>query len=469
MDRSVRIFIVIFASVLAGCAMGPDFEEPVVETPESYRADTFDSLRIDPRLELSWWELFEDTVLDTLIATSLRENKSTQIAASRIEEARAALGFTKADIYPRIDIAGGASRGNLTGTNKTETINENYFLAPALSWEIDFWGKFRRSNEAAASELMATEYSLRSVQLSIISEVARTYFLLLDYMHRLDVSRNTVESRKGSLDIIQQRFDKGIIPELDVNQAEIQLEIAVGAVPVYERLLAVTENALSVLLGRAPADLGLYGDILDRTIPPDIPPGIPSGLLDRRPDIMQAKYLAKAQNARIGVAQAMRLPAISLTGILGLASDDLSTFTTGDPAWSVAGSLVGPIYNFGKNSRRVDIERERARQSLLRYENTVLEAFREVDDALTGVRTYREQMEAAERKLAAARNAARLAAERYDKGVTSYLEVLETERTLFGVELELSELRQTYLNSYILLYKSLGGGWGPQGEEEPSD
>ncbi len=469
MDRSVRIFIVIFTAVLAGCAMGPDFEEPVVETPESYRADTFDSLRIDPRLELAWWDLFEDAVLDSLIATALRENKTALIAASRIEEARAALGFTKADIYPKLDIVGGASRGNLLGTNKSETINENYYLAPALSWEIDFWGKFRRSNEAAASELMASEYSLRSVQLSLISEVARTYFLLLDYMHRLDISRHTVESRKGSLHIIQQRFDKGIIPELDVNQAEIQLEIAVGAVPVYERLIAVTENALSVLLGRTPADLGLYGDIFDRTIPPDIPPGIPSGLLDRRPDILQAKYLAKAQNARIGVAQAMRLPAIGLTGILGFASDDLSTFTTGDAAWSVAGTLAGPIFNFGKNSRRVDIERERAWQSVLQYENTVLEAFREVEDALTGVRTYRDQMEAAERKLAAARNAARLSAERYDKGVTSYLEVLETERTLFGVELELSELRQTYLNSYILLYKSLGGGWGPEGEEESSD
>jgi multidrug efflux system outer membrane protein len=207
------------------------------------------------------------------------------------------------------------------------------------------------------------------------------------------------------------------------------------------------------------------GDISRRTVPPDIPPGLPSELLDRRPDILEARYRAKAQNARIGVAQAMRLPAISLTGVFGLASDDLSDLTTGEEAWSISGSLLGPVFQFGKNSRRVDVERERALQAALNYEQTVLEAFREVEDALVGVRTYRTQMEAGERKLAAARNAARLSAERYDKGVTSYLEVLDTERTLFSVELELSELRQAYLNSYVRLYKALGGGWGP-GEDE---
>jgi len=235
---------------------------------------------------------------------------------------------------------------------------------------------------------------------------------------------------------------------------------------VHRRLVAVTENALSVLLGRPPVGLELHGDILEWSVPPDIPPGLRSGLLERRPDILQAKYLVRAQNARIGVAQAMRLPAISLTGIFGLASDELSAFTTGENAWSVSGTLFGPLFNFGKNSRRVDIERERTRQTLLQYENTVLEAFREVEDALISVQTYREQMETVERKLIAARNAARLSAERYDKGVTSYLEVLDTERTLFSVELELSELKQTFLNTYVRLYKSLGGGWMSGTEEE---
>ena len=457
MSAGIKTGLVIIVSVLAGCALGPDFEEPVVDTPEAYLSD---SLKVDTQLELSWWDLFDDATLDSLISTALSENRTALIAASRIEEARAALGFTRADIYPKIDIHGSASRGNLAGTNKTDEINENYFLAPVLSWEIDFWGKFRRSNEAAASVLLATEYSLSSVQISLVAEVARTYFLLLDYRNRLAISERTLESRMVSLDIIQKRFDKGIIPELDLNQAQIQKEIAAGAIPVHRRLVAVTENALSVLLGRPPVGLELRGDILEWSVPPDIPQGLRSGLLERRPDILEAKYLVRAQNARIGVAQAMRLPAISLTGIFGLASDELSAFTTGENAWSVSGTLVGPLFNFGKNVRRVDIERERTRQALLQYENTVLEAFREVEDALIGVQTYREQMETVERKLKAARNAARLSAERYDKGVTSYLEVLDTERTLFSVELELSELKQTYLNTYVRLYKSLGGGWG---------
>jgi len=466
MDVRIKTGLVIIASLLAGCALGPDFEEPVVETPEAYLSD---SLHVDTQLELSWWDLFDDATLDSLISIALSENRTALIAASRIEEARAALGFTKADIYPKIDIQGSASRGNLAGTNKTEAINENYFLAPVLSWEIDFWGKFRRANEAAVSELIATEYSLSSVQISLVAEVARTYFLLLDYRNRLTISERTLESRLGSLDIIQKRFDRGIIPELDLNQAQIQKEIAAGAIPVHRRLVAVTENALSVLLGRPPVDLELQGDILEWSVPPDIPAGLRSGLLERRPDILEAKYLVRAQNARIGVAQAMRLPAINLTGIFGLASDELSAFTTGENAWSVSGSLVGPLFNFGKNSRRVDIERERTRQALLQYENTVLEAFREVEDALIGVQTYREQMETVERKLTAARNAARLSAERYDKGVTSYLEVLDTERTLFSVELELSELKQTYLNTYVRLYKSLGGGWTSGMNEDISE
>jgi multidrug efflux system outer membrane protein len=466
MNTGIKTGLVIIASLLAGCALGPDFEEPLVETPEAYRSD---SLKVDTQLELSWWDLFDDATLDSLISIALSENRTALIAASRIEEARAALGFTRADIYPKIDIQGSASRGNLAGTNQTEAINENYFLAPVLSWEIDFWGKFRRANEAAVSELIATEYSLSSVQISLVADVAGTYFLLLDYRNRLAISERTLESRMGSLDIIQKRFDKGIIPELDLNQAQIQKEIAAGAIPVHRRLVAVTENALSVLLGRPPVGLELHGDILEWSVPPDIPPGLRSGLLERRPDIIQAKYLVRAQNARIGVAQAMRLPAISLTGIFGLASDDLSAFTTGENAWSVSGTLVGPLFNFGKNSRRVDIEGERTKQALLQYENTVLEAFREVEDALISVQTYREQMETVERKLIAARNAARLSAERYDKGVTSYLEVLDTERTLFSVELELSELKQTFLNTYVRLYKSLGGGWSSGMEEDISE
>jgi multidrug efflux system outer membrane protein len=448
--------ILIICVLLSGCLLGPDFKRPEVETPEQYR---FDTVKDAAPVDLKWWELFDDPQLGALITIALNENKNVLIAASRIEEARAFLGFTRADLYPRVDIEADASRGNVAGITRRGFTDNNFFAAPVLSWEIDFWGKFRRATESARAELLASEYSLRSVQISLISEVASTYFLLLDYRQRLEISKRTLTSRNESLDIIQQRFDAGIIPELDVNQAQILKEVAAGAIPLYERLIAKTENALSILLGRLPATIEKGTDLENQTIPPLIPTGLPSSLLERRPDIMQAEYRAQAQNARIGVAQALRLPAIRLTGLYGGASDELDSLTSGGAAWSVSGNVFGPLIDFKKSAEQVEIEREKTKQALLAYENTVLLAFKEVEDALVEVRTYKEELAAVARRATAARSAAGLSKERYDKGVTSYLEVLDNERILFDVELELSQVRQDYLSAYVTLYKALGGGW----------
>ncbi|MBW2565212.1 MAG: efflux transporter outer membrane subunit, partial [Deltaproteobacteria bacterium] len=385
MKKLFKIAILIALVSLTGCALGPDFKKPAFKTPEHYKYDT---LKDDSWTDLKWWELFDDPVLESLVTIALNENKDIRITASRIEEARASLGFTKADIYPRLE----ASRGTFAGRTKTESTNNNFYIAPVLSWEIDFWGKFRRANEAAMAELMASEYSLRIVQISLISEVVSTYFLLLDYNQRLEVSKNTLDSRLYSLDIIQKRFDKGIISELDLNQSQIQKEIAAAAIPVYERLISKTENALSILLGRLPGEIEKGIDLDSQTIPPEIPAGLPASLLQRRPDIVQAEYLLQAQNAKIGIAQAMRLPAITLTGILGVASDELSSLTSNGAAWSISGGLFGPLFNFNKNVLRVVVEEEKTKQALYNYENTVLRAFREVEDALVEVRTYKKQI-----------------------------------------------------------------------------
>ncbi|KPL08507.1 hypothetical protein AMJ86_00070 [bacterium SM23_57] len=456
----IIIVIIIF---LTGCTLGPNFKKPQVETPVEYR-DTdsliIDTLRVDTLTNLKWWELFGEPVLDSLVKYALQNNKDLLIAASRIEEARALYGFTKADIYPRLDLQAGASRGNFPGgLIQTETEENNFFISPILSWEIDFWGKYRRANEAAKSEMLASLYSYHTVQLGLISEVVSTYFFLLDYHRRLDISKQTLESRLKGLDIIQKRFDKGIIPEIDLNQAQIQKEIAESSIPVYERLISLTENALSILLGNLPTNISQGKDLNDYGIPPEIPAGLPSSLLERRPDIIQAQYQLKAQNARIGVATAQLLPSISLTALFGATSNELSTLLEGDPAWSIGGTLLGPLFSFNKNRRRIDIEEERTRQALLNYENTVLTAFREVEDALVQLATYKKQLTSVERKYRAAANAEKLSINRYDKGVTSYLEVLETQRQLFSVQLELSELTQQYFNSYVKLYKALGGGW----------
>jgi multidrug efflux system outer membrane protein len=281
----------------------------------------------------------------------------------------------------------------------------------------------------------------------------------------LAIAEETLTSRLKSLDIIQQRFDKGIIAELDVNQAQVQKEIAAGAIPLYKRSIAKTENGLSILLGRLPAAIKTRQNTAD-LLPPDIPVGMPADILEHRPDIIQAKYLLKAQTENVGVAEALRWPAISLTGALGGASTELGSLAIDGGIWSVGGRLLGPVIDFGKNKRRVEIEEQKMQQSLYLFENMVLNAFREVEDALIEIATYREELAAIDRQQKASKNANKLSKERYDKGVSSYLEVLDTERTLFSADLQLSQLQQQYLNAYVGLYKALGGGWTDRTDRE---
>ena len=288
---------------------------------------------------------------------------------------------------------------------------------------------------------------------------------MLDYDARLETSIKTLKSRNESLRIIGERFDKGIVPEIDLNQAQIQEAIAAAAVPFYERLVAQTENALNVLLGNNPATIKRSHKLRDAVIPPEIPSGIPSSVLARRPDINQAEQLLVAQNARIGVAVAMRFPSISITGMLGAASSDLSSIASGESViWSVGAGIVGPIFQFGKNKRRVDIERQRMYQDSIYYTQTIRQAFREVEDALIEIQTLDRESTARERQMAAAQNGAMLSTERYNGGVTSYLEVLDSERSQFNAELAASETYQLYLNAYVFLYKALGGGWISEAE-----
>ena len=243
-----------------------------------------------------------------------------------------------------------------------------------------------------------------------------------------------------------------------MNQAQIQEAIAAAAVPQYERAVAQIEHALSILLGRNPGPVLRGIQLEDQAIPPDIPPGLPSTLVQRRPDIMEAEQYVAAQNAMIGYAQAMRFPAFSLTGLLGVASPELSTAAL-NAAWSVSGTIFGPIFNFGKNKRRVEMERKKTEQAYLMYDQSVLNAFKETEDALIAVTTYKDELVAVVRQRDAAANAAKLSRARYDEGITSYLEVLDSERTLFDASLNASATLQNRLNSYVDLYKAIGGGW----------
>jgi multidrug efflux system outer membrane protein len=454
----------LLSLLVSGCTrLGPDFQEPIVVTPESYRTQV---QQIEAADDLQWWKLFDDPYLASLVAMALENNRDIRIAASRIAQSRAALGFTEADQYPRLDLDGGINRGDFTGTGKSPNTDTSSYITAPLSWEIDFWGKFSRATEAARAELIASEYGLKTVQLTLVSEVVSSYTQLLDFHRRLIISKNTLKSRTDSLYIIQQRFDKGIIAELDVNWAQIELEIAAAAIPLFQRSIAKTENSLSILLGKLPGAIEVQANMIERVVPPKIPVVMPAAILDRRPDITRAKFLLKAQTENIGIAEALRWPSISLTATLGVANTDIGSLNVDGDTWSLGGSLLGPIFDFGKSKRRVDIEEQITQQFLFEFENSVLNAFREVEDALVEITTYRVELAAVGRQLKAAKNANKLSRERYNQGVSSYLEVLETERRLFSTELTQSETRQLYLNAYVNLYKALGGGWVTAADRE---
>jgi len=451
---------------LASCAMGPDYERPEVPVPEEFQTPAIPGASF---ANFDWWELFDDPVLVSLIETSLVHNKELAIALARIEEARASLGFVRADQYPNLDGAAAASRGNTApgAVVPGETIDV-FVLAGNLSYEVDLWGKLRRSTEAARAELLATVEARNVVTITLIADVASIYLLLLDLDARVEIAERTKKTRQDSLEIIEARFDKGTVPLIDVNQAEIELADASAELSALERQRGLAGNSLSVLLGRNPGPVGRLDHEVEDTLKiPEIPVGLPSELLERRPDVRQASQQLASQTARIGVAEALRFPSLSLTGTLGVASTDLDGFFSNDnKVWDVSANLLGPIFDAGRSKSRVEAERARTEQLLRNYELVVLRSFQEVEDALIEIRTYRLEAESREEQVRAASSATTLSRARYDGGVTSYLEVLESERSLFRAELLASSTRREQVVSIVELYKALGGGWATDQEIE---
>jgi multidrug efflux system outer membrane protein len=450
--------------VLTGCALGPDYQRPEIDMPASYvqpvqQGESFSNL--------AWWDLFQDPELQSLIHIALEENKDLGIAVARIDEFRAVLGVTRADQFPTVDVSGIAARAssseNVFPGNLLDGTVDNYRLSAGVFFELDLFGRLRRSSEAARAQLLATEEARRGITISLVASVASTYMLLRSLDAQLEISRRTEQARGDSLKIISARFDKGTVPRLDLNQAEIELAVANAAVSAAERAVAQTEHALSILLGRNPGGIVRGLSLEQQAMPPAIPAGLPSELLQRRPDVLSSEALLAAQTARIGVAEAARWPSLSLTGAYGLESSELSDLTAGGSEfWNVGAGFLAPIFNGGRNKNRVEIERARTEQALLAYQQTVQRAFGEVEDSLVAVRTYRDEHAARKRQVEAARSAARLSRARYNGGVTSYLEVLDTERSLFGAELAESQTLRLHIDAIIRLYKALGGGWNPE-------
>lgn len=463
-----NLYILLLTGIViyfSGCAAGHDYVHPQYTGNNQFRFDTV-STSSDTIVNLKWWNLFNDPILDTLIKQALANNKDVMVAAARIDAARANLGLTKAEQWPAFGYSANAGAGNFGGNQLFNSTTSSFNAYPEMYWEIGFWGKYRRMNESARASLLASEYGMRTVQISLISAVASTYFSLLEFQKKLEISQETYTSRDSGMAIIKARYDYGIVAEIEYNQSQIQTAISATAIPVYKRAVAQTENTLSILLGNQPGKIVTGKSLVEQELPPEIPSGLPSQLLQRRPDVLQAEALYAAQNAKIGVAQAMRWPSLNITGLLGYATNDLLAFNAGGLAYAAAGSLTGHLFQFGKNKRRVEIERYNTEAALLEYQNVTLKAFKEVEDALIAIKTLKEQLAAAKLRNDAAINAQMLSAERYDKGQTSYLEVLESERQSFDSQLSYTQTRRELLNAYIALYKALGGGWLSPEEEQ---
>ncbi|MEM8845183.1 MAG: efflux transporter outer membrane subunit [Pseudomonadota bacterium] len=444
--------------IIQACALGPEYTRPEFDVPNEFVGSDAQQTSF---ANLEWWNLFQDTQLQDLINTALEENKDLNIALSRIEEARKLVTVVRADQFPTVDANGSVGRGRqsreiLPGADT----DDNYLATLDLAYEVDVWGKLRRATQAQLAELLATEAVYKTITISLIAEVASTYFLLLDLDNQLIISQETLDSRQESLEIMEARFSKGTIPELDLNQAQIEKADAEISTTILQRQIVQTENGLRILLGRNPGPVKRGKNLTQQTFPPDIPTGLPSELLQRRPDLISAEEQLKAQTARIGVAEALRYPSFSLTGQFGYESTELSDLNSSDArTWNLFGGVLFPIFNAGRLSAQVEIEIEKMKQAQLLYEQTFQQALREVENALIAIRTFRQEYELNEQQLVAAKNAARLSRARYDGGVVDYLEVLDSERTLFRVELSESEALQQYINAVVDLYQALGGGW----------
>lgn len=458
-----------FALALAAsaCTVGPNYKRPVAQLPEAYRAAApTGALAADqPSLgDQKWWEVFQDEQLQELIRTALRQNFDVRIAAARVAEARAQLGITRADQFPQVDGSALADRERVSASPvplPSQAFERNVFqVGGSTSWEVDFWGKFRRATEAARATLAATEWGRRAVVTSLVAQVAEAYFALRAIDLNLDISRQTLASRQESLRLTQVRAAGGVASELDVRQAE-QLVFGASAVIVdLERQAEQQENLISILQGNNPGAVPRGRTLTDQPLIPQVPTGLPSALLERRPDIVEAEQTLVAANANIGVVRANFFPEVSLTGSGGFQSAALSSLLTGPAAFfTVGATLLQPVFTAGRTRSQVELAEARRDEVLLAYQQTILESLRDVSDALIAYRRNREFRDQQQLLTRSAGDALRLTTLRYQGGASSYLEVLDADTRLFAAQLVLAQAQLNELLAIVQIYRALGGGW----------
>ncbi len=460
MIRKITWVLLACSTVIGtGCMVGKKYTKPEMPADIVYPNAT----KTDTSALATWFDVYHDTALQTLIKRTIDSNLDLLTAGARIQEAQAMSGAVKANLYPFLSYQG-AIGGGKAGTDATKVNGGvqgglvNAF--GVLNWELDLWGKLRHQSQSAVNDFLASEANRDALQVSLVAEVATDYFLLRDLDNELMISQNTLEGRKKNTQIISDKFNHGYVSELDLLQARQQEAIAATAIPGFRQQITLTENAIRVILGMGPGPIVRGASNYDQILSPDIPVGIPSQLLERRPDIVAAEFALKSQFERIGVAQANRFPTISLTGILGFASPQLSTMLSNQGLVANGfGSIVGPLFNWGQNKKLVEVEKQRTEQLYYQYQKTALNAFADVDNALASYRNLSEQYLAVKQQVDAASRALVLSQARYDDGYTSYLEVIIMQTNLFNAQLLESATLQQKLNSIVSLYKALGGGW----------
>ena len=449
--------------LLTGCAVGPKYKQPPVAVPDVYRG-------LDPNAgpqtnaslgDEKWWTVFQDEQLQQLIREALAHNYDVRIAAERVLQAQALLGITRADQYPTI--SGGAAASN-TRFPQTKALtpfetNANQ-VSLSLFWELDFWGKFRRATEAARANLLATEWGQKAVMSSLVSNVASAYFQLLELDSEMEISRNALDSRKESLRLVEIRAKGGATSLMDVRQSEQLVYTAAANIPDLERRIEQQENFISILLGKNPGPVTRGKKLTENAILPTVPAGLPSSLITRRPDIQSSEQLLIAANARIGVARAAYFPQIALTADAGYQSTALSNLFTGPAGfWTFGAQLAQPIFTGGRIRSNVRFTEAQKREAVLSYQQTIQQSFREVSDSLVAYRKNQEFRAQEELLTTSAGDAVRLANIRYRGGVTSYLEVLDSDTRYFDAQIALAQAQLNERLALVQLYNALGGGW----------
>ncbi len=471
--NAVLFTLLVGLAIFTGCAVGPNYKRPAVNVPAEFRAptaasaDTASSKTTAPAPNQAaslgdekWWEVFQDKELQQLVRTALKNNYDVRIAATRVLEAQAQLGITRADQLPSVN-AGGNIQSERTARNGVipsfqTTLGQ---AVASASWNLDFWGKYRRATEAARANLLASEWGQKAVISTLVANVAGSYFTLRQLDLQLEIARRTLASRQDSLQLTETREQHGLDTLLDVRQAQQLVFTASATIPDLERQIVQEENAISILLGNNPGDVPRGLKLTEQPHAPEVPVGLPSELLARRPDILAAEQNLVAANAQIGVARAAYFPQISLTGSGGYASSSLASLFSGPPIWTLAGSLSQPIFQGGRLKSNVRLAEAQHEQLLLTYQQTIQGAFRDVSNALVAYRKDREFRIEQEHLVESAQDAARLSEIRFKAGTTDYLEVLTNNTNYFSAELTLAQAQGNELTALVQLYQALGGGW----------